>query len=197
MITKADKIDGIFNYKIVFALKTKNSLISRFDEKNKGGCVIKISSKKDLGFCPITNLIVPFTLFTFPYYCQHIYKAKATLISYPKDSQIHGTIKTSIREAKIGDIFLDENDRPAKILKTYELKDKVHEIWSSLWMLSWLVVEPNKYSSIQNKYLEVGRHPDVAKTETENTISEALVRQVLHDASTFEECQKTSPSNKK
>ena len=181
--------------------KLLKNLVQKKSEKSAPTkCLIEISTKNETnsdGMCEPYFAVTFFTLFTVPYYCQHTYEAHATLISHPKDSEISGAILPSISGAKPGDIFLDSDDQPAKILKTYELKDKVHEVWSLLWMLSWLVVEPNKYSSIQNKYLDVGRHPDVAKIDTENTLSEALTRSILHDASTFKECQKPQPSTSK
>ncbi len=64
-------------------------------------------------------------------------------------------------------------------------KDKVHEVWSSLFALAAVPITSLRKTPT----------PYAAKAQVENTISEALVRQVLHDASTFEECQKTSPSN--
>ena len=175
--------------------------IKKSSEKQNTKCKIVTSMSSgvyDFWGCPIfTNILSIPTLTIIPYYCQIGFRGGAVLISHPKDSEISGTILPSISGAKPGDIFLDENNQPSKILKTYELKDKVHEVWSLLWMLSWLVVEPSKYSSIQNKYLDVGRHPDVAKIETENIISEALVRSILHDASNFKECQKPQPSTSK
>ncbi len=155
----------------------------------KASCTIKISTMHSAPFprvCIANYFLAGFTLFAIPYYCQHTYEIKSSLISYPKDSQIYGTIKTSIREAKLGDIFLDENDRPAKLLKTYEIKDKVHEVWSLLMILA----------AIPIKSLRELPSDESGKRIVENNVSEALVRQIIHDASTFEECQK-SPSNKK
>lgn len=87
-----------------------------------------------------------------------------------------------------GDYFLDENNRLTKLLKAYELKDKVHEVWSSLWMLSWFVVNPNKYAPN-------AEYPNDAKKIMEDKISEALTRSILNDASQFKECQKDQPSS--
>ncbi len=165
-------------------------------EKNPSKrCHIKVSSNHDYGtskICQAYGILTGFTLFIVPAYCYWNYQANASLISYPQDSQIHGTIKTSIREAKLGDIFLDENDRPAKLLKTYELKDKVHEYWSLVALLGEITVAIISPSTINNSNIST---PERAKLDTENTISEALVRQVIHDASTFEECKKSILTN--
>jgi hypothetical protein len=223
LINKSDKVSEIFNYNIIFNLKSKNSSIDKLNEKDYSGCVVKISSKKDLGFCPITNLIAPLTLAILPYYCQHTYQAQATLISYPskeelKDKAINifpnqinfSSDKIQIKQTKTknngivktnnylltkdkkrineGDYFLDENNQIAKLLKTYELKDKVHEVWSSLMLLAAIPITP----------LRKLPTPDAAKSQVENTISEALTRSILNDASSFEECKKSSSSlNKK
>jgi hypothetical protein len=185
-----------FDSNFIEKYKSKGSFVKPLDKSSASACVIEVSSIKKMplqNIC-IVNYVTSFvTLFTLPFYCQHIYEARANLIFYPEESEIYGNIiKPSINQAKLGEIFLDENNRPAKLLKTYELKDKVHEVWSLIWMLSWLAVEPNKYSSIQNKYLEVGRHPEVAKTETENNISEALTRSIINDAIDHLECYKNS-----
>jgi len=182
-----DKLDEYHQFNQVIGNLFKKNSVRQSSELNKErGCSVKVHTKNEIkedGFCEPYFAVTFFTLFIVPFYCQEQYQANASLISYPKDSEIHGTIKTSINEAKLGDIFLDENNQPAKLLKTYELKDKVHEVWSSLWMLSWLVVEPNKYAPN-------AEYPKDAEKIMKDKISEALVRQVLHDASTFEECRK-------
>lgn len=133
--------------------------------------------------CVANYFLAGFTLFTIPFYCQHRYEIKANLISYPDESKISGVILSSINQAKAGDLFLDKNNQLAKLLNRYHLEDKVHEVWSSLWMLSWFIVNPTKYA-------KTAEHPKDARKITENNISEALVRQIIHDASQFEECQK-------
>jgi hypothetical protein len=166
------------------------AIISEIDQGVKvngsSNCNIKISTMHSTPFpmlCIANYFIAGVTLFTIPYYCQHTYEARANLLSHPQDSEIQGIIKNSISQAKLGEIFLDEKNRPAKLLKTYELKDKVHEVWSLLWMLSWLVVEPNKYAPN-------AEYPKDAYKIMEDKISEALVRQILNDAKTFPECAK-------
>jgi hypothetical protein len=176
-------------------------------------CFIKVSTKNEIkedGLCEPYFAITFFTLFTIPFYCQHNYQATATLIHYPLESSLKdrsininpkqvdfSNNKIEIKHAKQGnylltedkqrinegEYFLDENNNLAKLLKTYELKDKVHEVWSSLWMLSWFVINPTKYAPN-------AEHPKDAKKIVENTISEALVRQILNDAKSFPECQK-------
>lgn len=132
--------------------------INLYQESKPTSCFIEISTNIHIPLVgvAVTNYIVSFaTLFLVPSYRQTIYQAKVKLIS-KKDN---------------------------KVLKTYELKDKIHEIWSSLWMLSWFVVKPSKYSPN-------AEHPKEAVKNMKNTISEALVRQVIHDANQFPECQK-------
>lgn len=158
----------------------------------KARCLVEVSSHNDIKDSPFLApyaLISMLTLVIVPYYVPLTYEAQATLISHPKDSEISGTILPSISGAKPGDIFLDSDDQPAKILKTYELKDKVHEVWSSLMLLAAIPITSLRKLPSAN----------AGKMITENTISEALVRSILHDASTFKECQKppSSPSNKR
>ena len=136
-----------FNKKISKNFESKKIFSNELNTKISENCIIKISSKKSLGMCPITNLISPITLTILPYYCQHIYEIKAILVS-----------------------------ADSRILKEYDLRDKVHEVWSLIWMLNpWSWDEPS---------------PEYGKDIVENKISEALVRQVLNDASTFKECKK-------
>ena len=178
-----DKLDEYHQFNQVIDNYFKENSVRQSSELSKQrGCSVKVHTKNEIkedGFCEPYFAVTFFTLFIVPFYCQEKYQANASLISYPQDSQIHGIIKPSIANAKIGDIFLDENNNPAKLLKTYELKDKVHEVWSLPWMLSWFIYNPKSVGS-----------PEGAKKLTENTISEALVRQVLHDASQFKECKK-------
>ena len=103
--------------------------------------------------CPIfTNILSIPTLTNIPYYCQIEFIGSADLID----------TKTN------------------KTLKTYELKDKVHEVWSLLMILAGFVYKP----------LHELPSDDYGKRITESTISEALTRSILNDASSFEECKK-------
>lgn len=191
---------------------SKNNIESY--QRDNGSCVALVdTSKRDDefdGICGPHFIISYFTLFTLPFYCQHNYQAQASLIHYPSESSLKdrsininpkqvdfSNNKIQIKQTKKGnylltedkqrinegEYFLDENNNLAKLLKTYELKDKVHEVWSSLWMLSWFVINPTKYAPN-------AEHPKDAKKIVENTISEALVRQILNDAKSFPECQK-------
>jgi hypothetical protein len=162
----------------------KNKSVPKNQKPISTNCSVKISAMHYAPLprtCIANYFLAGLTLFTIPYYCQHIFEAKATLISYPKDSEITGNIVPSISSAKIGDLFLDENNRPAKLLKTYDLKDKVHEVWSLIWTLTWFFVDTKRYSSATS--------PEGAAYQTEETISEALVRSILNDANKFEECR--------
>lgn len=172
-----------FNKSLVSKLESVDREILKTNNDKPTKCVVKVSAMADTPWartCIANYFLAGFTLFTIPYYCQHIYEAHATLISYPKDSEITGNILPSITQAKAGDLFLDENNRAARLLKTYDLKDKVHEVWSSLWMLSWFVVDS----------WGRGPTPEGAKDLTKEAISEALVRSILNDAKTFPECTK-------
>lgn len=186
-----EKLDEYHQFDKIVGENLRKHSVQKSLEDHNHGCTVKVSTKSEVkedGFCEPYFAVTFFTLFIVPFYCQEKYQANASLISYSKETETRGhEIKLSINQAKLGDFFLDENDRPAKLLKTYELKDKVHEIWSSLWMLSWFVVDS----------WGKGPTPEKAKYETENTISEALVRQVIHDASQFEECKKSSSPIKK
>lgn len=136
----------------------KNNIHEKTDELSKSKlCNVKVSTsvKWPIGLsCFINQYISGFTLAIIPYYCPEVYQTHATLIS-------------------------TSNNR---ILKEYDLKDKVHEVWSLFWALSWFVVNPTKYSNSD--------YPEEAKKTTEKTLSEALTRSILNDASNFEECQK-------
>lgn len=153
--------------------------IKQSQKNQKNGCkvVSVIYAGNDLLTCPfITNIIAPFTLFTIPYYCQAKYQAKATLIHLSQSPilDINGNpIKNPI----------SPNPIEEKVLKEYYLEDKVHEVWSLFFIFGSF--------GIENKYIDVGRHPEDAKNEVEQTLSQALTRQILHDASQFPECIKT------
>ncbi len=224
LISKADKVLEVFNDKVIFSLKSKNSSIGKFDKKNQSGCVVRFSTKSEIkenGLYEPYFAITFFTVFIIPFYRQDNFEAKAFLVSYPSESYLKDKAinilpdqinlnKTQIKQSKNknkgvvtatnylitqsgqkineGDYFLDENNRLTKLLKTYELKDKVHEVWSSLWMLSWFVVNPNKYAPN-------AEHPKDAKKIMEDKISEALTRSIINDASQFKECQKDQPSS--
>ena len=62
-------------------------------------------------------------------------------------------------------------------LATYDLKDKAHEIWSIFLLLG-----------IADKYQR--DNENWGSRVVENTLAEALVRQVIHDANQFQECKK-------
>ncbi len=121
-----------------------------------------------------------FTATIIPYYCQNIYELDASLVATIPESHLQSlplTIKPSIKEAKEGDYYLNENNELTKLLKTYYLEDKVHEVWSLIWML--------------NPFSWDEATPERAKSETQSRMSQALARQVIHDANQFEECKKT------
>ncbi len=156
------------------------------------------------------GVICQLSLTIIPCYRQHIYQAQASLIHYPSESSLKdrsininpkqvdfSNNKIQIKQTKKdnylltedkqrineGDYFLDENNNLAKLLKTYELKDKVHEVWSSLMLLAAIPIKPiRKLPSAR-----------AGKLIVENNISEALVRSILNDASNFKECQKDQP----
>lgn len=184
-----------------------------FNPKSPSKCSVLLKAKISQlmpSVCFVNGFLSTYTLAIFPYYCQHNYQAQASLIHYPSESSLRdkpinvnprqvdfSSNKIQIKQTKKGnylltedkqrinegEYFLDENNNLAKLLKTYELKDKVHEVWSSLWMLSWFVINPTKYASN-------AEHPKDAKKIVENNISEALVRSILNDAKSFPECQK-------
>jgi hypothetical protein len=135
-----------------------NLKIPRNDSSDKS-CLIKFASKNGDqldGICKPYFILSYFTLFTIPFYCQHSYEVKAVLMSQQKDPT------TNITQNKV--------------LKEYHLKDKLHEVWSLLWMFNpWSWDEPAS---------------DSGKRIVERNISEAFVRQVIHDANSFEECKK-------
>lgn len=81
-----------------------------------------------------------------------------------------------------GDYFIDEEGKVTKLLKTYYLKDKVHEVWSLPWTL--LVDLPIYLISGKDKPT-----PESAKLIVSEKVSTALMRSVLNDASKFEECK--------
>ncbi len=148
------KFNSDFTYKITSLLE---KLLEKNDKHNKlktsSKCLVKISTTyEDQSYIGAGyQAIATATLFILPYYMPYNYESKATLIS-------------------------TKNNR---ILKQYALKDKVHEVWSLIWAMSWFIYEP-----------KFAKTPEGAKRITEHNISEALVRQILNDASTFEECKK-------
>jgi hypothetical protein len=132
------------------------------DGTQKKGCEIiaYIDSTNRFLTCPlITNYIAPFTLFTIPYYCARHYEAHATLLTKNKNPN---------------------SQEKYKILKEYQLSDRVDEVWSSLLFLAAVPITPLRKIDT----------PDQAKSKTYTRISEAIVRQVLNDAKNFKECQK-------
>ena len=125
------------------------------DSKNaKCKIVTSMSSGAyDFWGCPIfTNIISIPTLTIIPYYCQIGFRGGAVLID----------TKTN------------------NILKSYELKDKVHEVWSLLMILAGFAI----------KSLHELPSDDYGRRIVENNISEALTRSILNDAKSFPECQK-------
>lgn len=265
-----------FNKKIFESFKSKG--LDPFAEGKKpqnAGCLVRITTQKNDdqfdGFCGPYYFATFFTLFTIPYYCQHIYQANATLVSYPSPESIKGKAininpnqinfssnKIQIKQGKKGNYILTEDKkkiyegeyfiesyqvlnqnsesdanqtnkkmeqnltninspdssgsekwrtliheplmkknkleeqfkeqyRLAHLLKTYELKDKVHEVWSLLMILAGFVYKP----------LHELPSDDYGKRITENNISESLTRSILNDASNFEECRKDAALAKK
>jgi len=133
--------------------------IKKNSENQNAKCKILTSMSSgvyDFWGCPIfTNIISIPTLTIIPYYCQIGFRGGAVLID----------TKTN------------------KVLKSYELKDKVHEVWSSLMVLAAIPIKPiRKLPSAR-----------AGKLIVENNISEALTRSILNDASNFKECQKDQP----
>ena len=200
------KVGADFSDKIT----KKLSFVERGQKKpfNKN-CHVMISSNNDYGtsnVCQVYGVLAGFTLFIVPAYCYWNYQAQASLIHYPSESSLKdksinvnpkqvdfSNNKIQIKQTKKGnylltedkqrinegEYFLDENNNLAKLLKTYELKDKVHEVWSLIWLLNpWSWNEPT---------------PETGRRIVENTISEALTRSILNDASNFKECQKDQP----
>jgi hypothetical protein len=92
-----------FDYSIVKNLKSKNPHIVRKKYNDPGGCMVRLESANYTNFprlCIANHFLAGFTLFTIPYYCQHTYEARATLLSHPQDSEIQGIIKNSIAKPK-------------------------------------------------------------------------------------------------
>lgn len=133
--------------------------IKKNSENQNAKCKILTSMSSgvyDFWGCPIfTNIISIPTLTIIPYYCQIGFRGGAVLID----------TKTN------------------KVLKDYELKDKVHEVWSLLMILAGFAI----------KSLHELPSDDYGRRIVENTISEALTRSILNDASNFKECQKDQP----
>ncbi len=153
-----DEIKNSANLDYYFSLKAidefKKNKINKFNNVNSK-CALDLNFKVRNNFAPICFLnyyISGFTLTIIPYYCQQTYTAHATLISTQDN----------------------------RILKTYDLKDKVHEVWSLLLLLA----------AIPIKSLRDIPAPEGAKHQTETKLSTALTRQILRDAATFKECQK-------
>jgi hypothetical protein len=136
----------------------KNYEVKKDKESGESKCVVNafVNSYNRFLTCPlITNYIAPFTLFTIPYYCARHYEAHATLLTKNKNPN---------------------SQEKYKILKEYQLSDRVDEVWSLIWML--------------NPFSWDEKSPEYAKSQTYTRISEAIVRQVLNDAKNFKECQK-------
>ncbi len=126
--------------------------------KNPPKCLVNslVGDTNKLLTCPLpTNLIAPITLYIIPYYCAAHYTADAGLL-----------FKTNKIDS--------EGDPVYEVVKEFELKDKVHELWSSLWML--------------NPFAWDEPTPKVAKSRTHHRISEAMVRQVINEALSRKEC---------
>ncbi len=204
------KVGADFSDKITKRL----SFVERGQKKpfNKN-CHVMISSNNDYGtsnVCQVYGILAGFTLFIVPAYCYWNYQVQASLIHYPSESSLRdkpinvnpkqvdfSNNKIQIKQTKKGnylltedkqrinegEYFLDENNNLAKLLKTYELKDKVHEVWSLLMILAGFAI----------KSLHELPSDDYGRRIVENTISEALVRSILNDASNFKECQKDQP----
>jgi len=144
----------------ILATKTMEKLNSNLGNLKSfsskvGKCDVSISTKVYLPMpltCFFHQYLSAFTLTIIPYYCQTIYEAKATLISTSDN----------------------------RVLKEYYLKDKMHEVWSSLWFLSALLVD--KWGR--------GPTPKGAGEIVEQNISEALARQIINEANQFSECRK-------
>ncbi len=208
------KSGGDFTDKIT--KKLSSAKIER-ERKSSKYCYVRVSSSHDYGtskVCQAYGILAGFTLFAIPAYCYWNYQAQASLIHYPsksslKDRSINinpkqvdfSNNKIQIKQTKKGnylltedkqkinegEYFLDENNNLAKLLKTYELKDKVHEYWSLIALLGEVLVAVIHPSTIRNSNIST---PERAKIDTENNISEALVRSILNDAKSFPECQK-------
>ncbi len=146
-------IDRDFNHKV------ENELGRHKININKSGlpsvCTLEVTTTNDVdldGVCGPYYITTFFTAFIVPYYCQQNYQINAKLIS-TKDN---------------------------RILKEYELKEKVHEIWSL----------PMFLVAIPVKSLRSIPAPEGAKKMTEDKLAEALTRQVINDANNSSECKK-------
>jgi hypothetical protein len=161
----------------------------KYSGKNYKNCEIKFSSDSYYPlekFCNAYGILSGFTLFIIPAYCQKNFELKASLVTRIDESQLTNQsmiIKPNEEEAKEGEYFIDENNNLTKLLKRYYLKDKVHEVWSLIWGITWPIINPSKY-------IDGIDFPEEAKEDTKERISEALARQVIHDANQFEECKK-------
>ena len=67
-----------------------------------------------------------------------------------------------------------------KVLKEYQLNDRAHEVWSIV--IPFLLPIP----AVWDAQTEEGWGEEVVK----RNIAKALTRQIIHDASKFQECQK-------
>lgn len=170
-------------------------------ENNSRSCYVQISAMHSATFpriCIAHYFIAGFTLFTIPYYCQHIFEAKATLIANnpeptttnkstnksKPDSANHQTNKQQTNNTT------SPNQTQPKILKEYYFKDKAHEVWSSIMFLTAFTTVwtfPDMWSNMHT--------PEDANNKIQQTISEALTRSVIRDASQFSECQKQPNQN--
>jgi len=146
------------NYESDLQSSLKEKGVKKWPETNSK-CIIKLESRNRITFCPITNIISPITLAIIPYYCRYKYQVNATLLTKNKNPN---------------------SQEKYKILKEYQLSDRVDEVWSSLLFLAAVPITPLRKIDT----------PDQAKSKTYTRISEAIVRQVLNDAKNFKECQK-------
>jgi hypothetical protein len=107
-----DKKGLSFTHEITSRIDKKLENTNKKNNKiNTTNCSLKISTMHSAPFprlCIANYFIAGFTLFTIPYYCQHIFEAKATLT----------------------------DNKTGTILKSYYFKDKAHEVWSILWLIT-------------------------------------------------------------
>jgi hypothetical protein len=154
----------VVNYEKRENLDSNFLTVNKELENNNTSCIAEISSRSEDK--EVRNLNVG-DLFRIPYYLVCQLSLAIIPCYYQNDFEARATL-----------ISTKDN----KILKEYNLKDKTHEVWSLFFAISNFGVE--------NKYISVLKHSEVADQEIEQTISEALTRQILHDASTFPECHK-------
>lgn len=128
--------------------------------------------------CLINYFVAGVTIFTIPYYCQLIYETKGTLY------------------ANIIDPITKQPSR--KVLKTYYLKDKVHEVWSvaivafEIAALPFMFIHHNltKNNKDSKPLRKDSSNIPTAYGVTTSNISQAMARMAVKDALTFEECRK-------